>query len=521
MKHNLNHCRNGIAGKAERGGLTIFTAVLVLILMTVMLVYATRVSLFESRVSGNELRQKEAFNVAEAAVDQGVMYLLSNASLVLSTRADVFPDGSGFTRDGWFAAGNVRWQPCPVTPAASHPCGGDVPAVAGSYFYDTDGDVSTIESLYIYDADDDRLTVELPGINTNDFPTGTTARLSALLCFVDLANPAAGTCAASPTSSTEESSSSLVLTILAYGYSDCTDPDLVTTCTGEATVALPISNFRKLSGSPAVPLVTKSTFPPQGTAEVVGNPNGGGVGVPLTSWINNNSECSPGTPITSSGTWQTCEMQEWYHTEEYPEGVTCTDSNCLCGSGGNDTRHFLSWKNSTETHIGIDIIVDPAFPCDLFEFYFGVPRNLYQTIKNQATLYSDCSGLGPQSSGLIWISGSECRLNANTIVGSPDNPVVIVSAATDTVLGGGVTIYGVLYVFDGEDSSADLTTLGSATVYGAVIVDAAINQFQGTFQIVYSESVLANAAGIAGLGSVNGGWRDFGLPAIAWPNLSP
>jgi hypothetical protein len=506
MKQIQNPGRNRIAGKGERGGLTIFTAVLVLILMTVMLVYATRVSLFESRVSGNELRQKEAFNVAEAAVDQGIMYLLSNAGLVLSNRADVFPDGTNFTRDGWFAAGNVRWQPCPANPAVTHPCGGGVEAVPGSFFYDTDGDVTTIETL---------------AVNTTDFPVGTTARLSALLCFIDLANPAAGTCAGAPTTTTEESEASLMLTLLAYGYSDCTDTDLVTTCTGEATVALPVSSYKKLAGSPAVPLVTKSTFPPNGTAEVVGNPNGGGVGVPLTSWINSNPACSPGTPITSSGTWQTCEMQEWYHTEEYPEGVTCTDNNCLCGPGGNDPRHFLSWKTATETNIGIDIIIDPAFPCDLFDTFFGVPRSMYNVIKNQAQLYSDCSSLGPQSRGLIWISGAECRLNANTIVGSPDFPVVLISAATNTVLAGGVNIYGVFYVFDGEDSTAGLSTLGTATVYGATIVDAGLNQFQGNFQIVYAEGVLASAKGIAGLGSVNGGWRDFGLPAIAWPDLSP
>ncbi len=506
MKHDLYRRRNGIAGRGERGGLTIFTAVLVLILMTSMLVYATRVGLFESRVSGNELRQKEAFNVAEAAVSQGIMYLLSNASVVLSSRADVFPDGSGFTRDGWFAAGNIRWQPCPSTPAATHPCGGDVPAVTGSYFYDTDGDTSTIESL---------------AVNTADFPTGATARLTALLCFVDLADPAAGVCAGEPTSSTEEANASLVLTLLGYGYSDCTDPDLVTTCTGEAQVALPISNFKKLSGSPAVPLVTKSTFPPTGTAEVVGNPNGGGIGVPLTSWINNNPLCGPVTPITSSGTWQTCEMQEWYHTEEYPAGTACTDNNCMCGPGGNDPRYFLSWKNATTTNIGIDIIVDPLFPCDLFEFYFGVPRTMYQVIKNQAQLYSDCSSLGPQSNGLIWISGSECRIGGNTVVGSPNNPVVIVSAATETVLVGGNTIYGVLYIFDGEDINAQLSALAGAVGYGSVIVDGAIDQIQGTFQIVYAESVLANASGIAGLGSVNGGWRDFGLPAIAWPDVSP
>ena len=129
---------------------------------------------------------------------------------------------------------------------------------------------------------------------------------------------------------------------------------------------------------------------------------------------------------------------------------------------------------------------------------------------------SDCTGLGPQSSGLIWISGSECRLTANTVVGSPNFPVILVSAATNTVLAGGVEIYGVLYIFDGEDINADLETLGGATVYGAVIVDAVIDKFQGTFQIVYSDAVLANASGIGGLGAVNGGWRDFGLPEIAW-----
>ena len=477
MNQSQTLCKNRIAGSGQRGALTIFTAVLVLILMTLMLVYATRVSLFETRVSGNEVRQKEAFHVAEAAVDQGIMFLLSNASLVLSSRVDVFPDGFGFDRDGWFAVGNVRWEPCTSTHIADekHPCGGGVAAETNSYFYDTDGDAGTFESL---------------AVNTTDFPAGTTARMSALLCFVDLSDPAACTGSA-PTTGVEEAEASMVLTLLAYGYSDCT-----------------------------VPLVTKSTLPVTGTVEVVGNPNGGGLGVPLTTWINNNPACSPGTPITSSGSWQTCEMQEWYKTEEYPEGVigTCPGS-CQCGDG-NDTDYFLSWRKST-TNINIDIIVDPNFPCDLFEFYFGVQRSMYTVIKNQSKLYSDCTDLGPQSSGLIWISGDVCRINADTIVGSPENPVILISAATDTILAGGATIFGVLYVFDGEDINAELTTLGNATVYGAAIVDAVFDNVGGTFSIVHADGVLANAAGISGLGSVNGGWRDFGLPDIAWPDASP
>ena len=507
----------------QLGGLTLFTATLILILMTLMVVYATRVSIFETRVSGNDLRQKEAFHVAEAAVDQGTMYLLANAGRLLSSQLDAFPDGNdpeGFTGDGWFAVGNVRWKECP--PLADrdapgdtyyeHPCGGEFPAIEGSWIYDTDDNFATLETI---------------GVNTTDFADGTTVRMTALLCFIEL-----GTITLcdglSPPDEDEETESSLVMTLMAYGYSDCDTSAMLTPtllhtatnlddiCTGKATVAQPVSNYKNLAGSPSVPFVTKSTFPPTGTAEIVGNPNGGGVGVPLTTWINENPACSPGSSILDSGSWQTCELQEWYHVEEYPDGVTCTDNNCYCGPAGNDTDFFLSWRKAADTNIGIDIVIDPLFPCDLFEFYFGVPRSLYQVVKNSAQIMSDCSGLGPHSSGLIWISGAECKINANTSVGSPGNPVILISAATSTDIRGGANIYGVLYVFDGEDINATMETNGSATIYGAVIVDATISKLQGTFQVVHADGVLAKASGISGIGSVNGGWRDFGLPDVAW-----
>jgi len=493
-------------GRGERGALTIFTAVLVLILMTLLLVYATRVSLFETRVSANEVRQKQAFNVAEAVVDQGVMYLLSNTSRILSNRENAFSDGlGGSTGDGWFAAVNVRWGTCTSTEIASptHPCGGDIPAPVGSFFYDDPTTNTGIDSL---------------PYNEIGFPTGSTARLSALMCFVDINNAGAGVCGDAPATADDEPGAALVLTLLAYGYSDCTDTTDVTTCSGRATVAKPVSAYKKLAGTPSVPLVTKSAFPPNGTAEVVGNPNGGGVGVPLTVWANSNPLCSPLNPVISSGSWQTCEMEEWYHVSEQPDGVACTDNNCLCGPGGNDTDYFLSWQTAQETHIGIDIVVDPNFPCDLFETFFGLPRNLYEIIKDSAQqVLPDCSSLGPQSSGLIWISGSECSLTANTVVGSPTAPIILISAASHTKLAGGVQIFGILYVFDGEDIDADITTLGTATIYGAAVMDATMSKFQGNFQVVYNDEVIASANGIGGLGSVNGGWRDFGLPEIVWP----
>ena len=492
-----------IDGSGERGSLTIFTAIMVLILMTLMVVYATRVSVFETKDSGNEVRQKQAFQVAEAAVDQGIMYFQSNVARILSNRENVFPDGTAFTGDGWFVTGKSRWSACTDTNVAlaDHPCGGDVPSPVGSFFYDDPDTDSGVDSL---------------PVNQTGFPTGTTARLTAVMCFVGLDNPGAGTCAGVPLSVEEEVDASLVITLLAYGYSDCTNTASPSTCSSMATVAMPVSNYKKLAGSPTVPLVTKSAFPPQGSAEIVGNPNGGGVGVPLSVWLNENASCGPTSTITGSGTWQTCEMEEWYHTNDAPEGVACTDNNCLCGPGGNDTKYFLSWNKASDTHIGIDIVSDTNFPCDLFDTYFGVPDSLYQQIKSTAQLLPDCSSLDTQSNGLIWISGSDCNISSGKVVGSLNAPVILVSATTQTTFNSGASVFGVVYIFDGEESAAQLTATGSATIYGAVIVDAAIEKLLGNFQVVYNEEVIASAAGVAGLGSLNGGWRDFGLPGITW-----
>ncbi len=191
MKDVNKYGKSRMGHGGQRGGLTIFSAVLLLILMTIVLVYATRVSVFESRTSGNEVRQKEAFDVAEAAAGQGMMFLLANTNVALSSREDAFPDGTAgsFTRDGWLSASGARWALCPTTPAATHPCGGDIPAKAGSYYYDTDGDTGTIESL---------------PFNDTDFPDGSTARISALMCFIDLDNTASD-CGGPVGTATEES----------------------------------------------------------------------------------------------------------------------------------------------------------------------------------------------------------------------------------------------------------------------------------------------------------------------------
>ena len=65
--------------------------------------------------------------------------------------------------------------------------------------------------------------------------------------------------------------------------------------------------------------------------------------------------------------------------------------------------------------------------------------------------HADASELAPKG----WITGSECRINSNTTVGSPQAPVLLISAATLTRLNGGANIYGILYVSDAETVSAE------------------------------------------------------------------
>jgi hypothetical protein len=213
-------------------------------------------------------------------------------------------------------------------------------------------------------------------------------------------------------------------------------------------------------------------------------------------------------------------MEEWYHVAEQPEGVACTDNNCSCvpdGAPASDTSNFLSYRSGGDTVINIDIIEDPDFPEDLFKIFFGVSRILYGGVKGNAAQKTDCTDLGPGSNGVIWITGPTCTING-TVVGSALAPVILVSAADVTAVNGGAIIFGVLYIFDDDADSpgATLKSTGGATVYGATIVDGEIDKLQGTFQVVYNNAILATASGIKGVGSINGGWRDFGLPEITW-----
>jgi len=484
------------AAEFQRGIITTFTGVLILLLLTLMMFFALRVGVFDQRNSANEMRQKLAFHAAESAIAHAKEFFRANSLVAASLEPSIMGTS------GWLstAPGALRWQKCSeaglnlATGSGTHPCFGEPnpDRRAVSYYYSFNG------------------STNLPVASTTLLASATeAASVQALLCLLDVdydaAVPVQG-CSmntSDPTAAGYVDGEKYMITLLARGQSDCNGG----ACEAESLVREELSNFGGAAGgqAPAVPLVTRSSFPPSGTMEIVANPNAGGVGVPVSVWMNNNTTCPPGGDVVdpTGGSWTTCEAQEWYETDAMPADYTCP-GNCQCAADEALSKTFAGVST-----LGIDLVIDDNFPCDLFKFYFGVPKSQYEIIKGLAKVLSDCSTLGTNSAGIYWISGPLCLIDSNTTVGSPKAAVLIITAATETRLRGGVKIYGGVYVSDAEDIDAALVAQGTNTVYGQVIVDADLGDATGTFQVIYNANLVAAAAGQGGLGAVIGGWADF------------
>ena len=492
--------------RQQRGFITTFTGVLILLMLTLMIFFAMRVGVFDQRNSANDMRQKLAFHTAESGIHHAKEFFRANSIIAASPVENLLPNGT----HGWLSAvnGATRWLPCSgagladltdATATGTHPCYGET-------------DPTLRPQLYFYSHGG---SLAVP-VTTNSLMPGTseTVEVQALLCLLDVdfdADPGppvqgCSTNTSDPSAAGFVDGSHFVITLLSRGRADCIETGTETNCNAEALVREQVSNFGAVAGgqAPSVPLTTKSTFPPSGSAEIVPNPNSGGVGVPVSVWMNANETCLTGSAVDpSSGSWATCEMQEWYGEDALPEDYTC-NGNCSC------TRdESLSYTHGSDDILGIDLVADANFPCDLFDFYFGVPKTSFEIVKSYAKVLSNCDSLGPNSTGIYWISGATCHINANTQVGSPLTPVLLVSAAAKTIMNGGATLYGILYLSDTEVPGAALDVKGNNTVYGQVIVDAALSSYTGTFQVVYNETAVGRAAGGGGLGTVIGGWSDF------------
>lgn len=252
---------------------------------------------------------------------------------------------------------------------------------------------------------------------------------------------------------------------------------------GTATVRVQVAGYQQLSTAKAVPLMVAGGTAIGGDFNVVSNPNGGGPGVPLSVWSDQD--------VDGSGNWKTC------HQGDY--------------SGGSCSAYI-----SDKTHIGPDIKAnDPTFPPDLLWYLFGesdTDAGWANMFNNGAISIPNCSSLGAASTGIFIVDiGIDCDLS--NVVGSTAAPVVLIVRDGDLALNGNLIFNGIIFAHsDDPDNASDVKANGTATVNGSLIANAPLNITSGTFNVKYDQSVLSaiqQGTRFQSTKMVPGSWRDW------------
>ena len=495
----------------SQAGSALLMVVMILVIMSVMLFFNARVTSTEQIISGNDRRAKLAQHAAEAGISHAMRYFTRNIRDINSVE-----DG------GWLpasAGSNQHWLPCSANDTT-------LPCAAASLEADGRTDGFNRENVYYYVQDTEAVTpntyLPLGALVTkyddSDPPVAvdsTNYQVQALLCVMnyDQDKYEAGTentYAKCDGSGGVPTGINVAIRVISTGTAD--------DGSARSIIMQTLANVEPGGGPPAVPIMTFNSIAPTGTINVVVNPNAGGVGVPASIWSRNYAYIEePG-----SGSVATCELEEFLATRDSAFWRTWTDADGVvyntcdsCACPDKVSLGALSHTQSTEpARKYFDIVdEDPAYPDDVFEYYFGVARTEYQQVRDAADLVlADCSTVDTTLSGLVWVDGY-CDL-AGKEVSSATSPVALVTTK-GLKLTSNTIMYGVLVITDPEIAPEDqaedaipVTLNGGPIVYGAVINDPGAATFNGGFSVVYIKDILTKIHPLIILGNLSGSWTD-------------
>lgn len=530
-------CDSQIFYRSRQGGIvTLAVGILLLLLITLVTLYGARVGLLEQRTSANEYRAKLVHGAAEAGRNNAIEFINANLEVFNTDEPATLTDGS--TVQGWRAAGNERWGGGEAVDCDPGDDGidqddidgySDAEQIACAAGLDGDG----AQAVYFYTSPDDNDALGLDVFPVDDHATdrvgvnagkeGNELRVSynadLVLCPLntelvdhdgDATTPEVPRVpdAPEPTCIDDiEGSRYFAVLVRSQGYLIDSNGDIVgedidssgtvdlDEASSTAVAQEVVVKYDLFGAGPKVPLTVASTFGAGGSFDIVANPNGGPnvegggkSGAPFSVWSPDSYELG--------GSTVTCQRYEFFATgTPEPAGDTAPNDqyeicdDCTCPDKQNEQFFYLS---SDVKGKGIDIVdEDDDFPDDLFLFTFGVPRTDYTILKELAEPIADCDTLDETSSGLYWSEGA-CEISSNSIVGTPHNPVLLISEG-DVRMNGGAVMFGVVYLFDPPDVAAnpDLTLNGGAYIYGAIVGDSGgAGSGTGGNVIVYDEAVL-------------------------------
>lgn len=237
-----------------------------------------------------------------------------------------------------------------------------------------------------------------------------------------------------------------------------------------------------LAGTPAAPLTVAGGMAVGGNFTVVANPNGGGLGVPLSIWTNDYVDLN-------NGSGQTCNQGDY--------SGSCSANISQAGSKQSDIKDS-----------------DPAFPSDLVWYLFNENNDTagWLNIESKANqIVNNCNGLGPTTTGLVIVNG-DCNPGAN--IGTQAAPVVLIIKDGSLTINGNRQLYGLVFAYSSHPATAttDIKLTGGAIVNGALAANFKLGKSNGTYDAKYDEAALSNiktGAAFQTLKQVPGSWRDW------------
>ncbi|WMC10029.1 hypothetical protein PU634_13130 [Oceanimonas pelagia] len=255
----------------------------------------------------------------------------------------------------------------------------------------------------------------------------------------------------------------------------------------------------QLSG-PAAPMVIAGNMPTNGNITIVGNPNGGGPGIPISVWSDK--------VVNLGGSAQTCGMQE-YHSS-----AGCTKDNAYSYKAAGGV--VVKGKDIIESDIG--------FPDDLVDYLFGISDGpkAWETLEKYATeVLTSCDALNGKAGFFIVEGASSCTLDP---MGTKSAPVLLVLKDMELTVNGNGSFYGLLFAYDSNTSDGTnykVKLNGNTKFYGAMISNySEINLPNGNYDSVYDQDVMCAIAGcnsgsggggnpFSRLTTIPGSWKDW------------
>lgn len=380
-------------------GTTLIVALVLVLLASLLALFAVNVGLFEQRASAADVRARLVQQAAEAALSQGMEYIKLNTTTALDpTNTTLWAQCTD--TDTSFPCGSV---PRCATGSGTTTCAPDSLGVSTArrsnmyYFiggagYDVNGSGSSSDTMDKRSLPLDRL-INLTGAMSSS-STGTVGNgyavnygVGALLCMVKKTVPTV----AVPTPPTECTSdptkASNVKIVTLVGTASIPAEGASTTLSTMMGVSTSIN-----APANAPPIMASGMIDATGNLQIVTNPNSAGPGVPISVWTR--------LDASKTGTPNTCYLDGFIRDQKgnatpIYEGsktkiITC--DTCACTTqlsytdSGNKQQQGIDvldvdttpqCTNTVTTSCKPNLNVQQGeFPCDLFNFVF--PQKAWQ-----------------------------------------------------------------------------------------------------------------------------------------------